>query len=184
MNRGDLCMRFMSPDEFREQLRHTIDDLCKKTGMSQGELAGLIHINRDRLSSYINENGIARDLDKPWQPRALIPAEVLARIYVVADRHKISSAEALMQEYGALMDGGFFKHPVIDPCDSLSIFEQLENLYAKNTKLSETLRSAWVDKKITPQELNAIVRAATANQAAGQKIIEWAQEKMEANQGN
>jgi len=171
-------MRFISPEEFREQLRNTVDDLCKKTRMSQGELAELIRVDRGRLSSYINENGIARDLDKSWQPRALIPAEVLARIYVVADYHKIPSADALMQEYGALMDGGFFKHPPIDPCDSLGIFEQLDNLYAKTTKLSETLRSAYADKKITPQELNAIVLAATENQAADQQIIEWAQEMM------
>lgn len=176
-------MRFISADNFYKQLVDTVDKYCRKTGKTQGDLAAEIGIDRGRLSSYINENGISRDLDRPWQPRASIPVVFFARLYLVVKNDVPDDAETLMQECGALVNGGFFHHPHIDPCDNLSIFEQLENLYAKTTTLSETLRSAWADKKITPKELNAIVRAATENQAADQKIIEWAQEMMKANQG-
>lgn len=75
--------------------------------------------------------------------------------------------------------GGFFTlHPQVDPQNELGVFEQLEQLHETTNKLSETLRLAWSDRKIVRSELNAIILAATKNQAADQRIVEWASEML------
>ncbi|MEE9356470.1 MAG: hypothetical protein V3U75_12845 [Methylococcaceae bacterium] len=95
---------------------------------------------------------------------------------------KFVLAVKAMKQYRALQIacnelGGFFTlHPHVDPQDELSAFEELDNLHSAMTALSETLRNAWSDKKITRKELPGITRMAIDAQARAQEIVEWAQE--------
>lgn len=69
--------------------------------------------------------------------------------------------------------------PHVDPQDELGVFARLERLHETTVSLSERLRLAWADQKITHAELNGIVLAATKNQAAGQEIVVWARDMLE-----
>ena len=102
--------------------------------------------------------------------------------------HKFVLAEKAMGQHRAWQIasrelGGFFTlHPHVDPQDDLNVFERLEKLHETTINLSKTLRSSWTDKKIAHKELNAIVLAATKNQAAAQEIVAWAQDMLEVGE--
>lgn len=162
-------MRFMSPENFHQALLEAIEKYCEDEGHTKGKLADLIHVDRGQFYSYTNQDH-DRPLDEPWHPRALIPAITLIKVCMAMDDF------TSLQELCELADRFLAKHPKVDPKDALSVFKQLEQLHETTVKLSETLRSAWSDNRITRAELNAIVLAATKNQAACQEIIEWAME--------
>ncbi len=165
-------MRFISPENFHQALLEAIERWCEGEGRTKGKLADSIHVDRGQFYSYTNQDH-NRPLDEPWHPRALIPAITLIKACMAMGDF------TPLQELCEMADRFLTKHPQVDPQDDLSVFEQLEKLHETTVNLSEVLRLAWADKKITAAELNGIILAATKNQAADQEIVEWARDMLE-----
>jgi hypothetical protein len=155
-------MRFVDPDSFHKLLQDVVDEYPG----SMGELSQQIGTTRDKLSSWVN--GTNHD-PEVWHPRAYIPAVFLARLVMVTGR------DDLALEFAIMMNKGCFTPPTPSHSDELSVFDLLDNRYAQTTNLSQTLQRAWLDKKITKQELPGIIQAAMKDQAASQEIVAWAQ---------
>lgn len=75
--------------------------------------------------------------------------------------------------------GGFFTlHPQVNFKDNLSLFEQVATLYRTTVNLDKAFRDAIADGKMTSKELNTIIRTATENMAADQRIVECARKML------
>lgn len=143
---------------------------------------------KDLEASGLRLNDLADACNTPYHVVArwfrLIAPDDDLRPETPPPAHKFILAEKAMGQYGAWQVGceylgGFFTlHPHVDPKDDLSVFVRLEKLHETTVNLSERLRLAWADQKITRVELNGIVLAATKNQAADQEIVEWAREML------